>query len=164
MPNSKAAALLALRVALGWLMLVWGADKFANPAHGVAVADRFYFGLLGAPSLMPLLGGLQIALGALVIGGVLRRAAYPALLLVTGITLVGVWRSVLDPWGWYLERTNALFFPSLIIFAGALALHAFRDEDRLVLGRPRGSAPADRFILSSDAVAPRTASRPTAEG
>ena len=159
MPNSKAAALLALRVALGWLMLVWGADKFANPAHGVAVADRFYFGLLGAPSLMPLLGGLLIALGALVIGGVLRRAAYPALLLVAGITLVGVWRSVLDPWGWYLERTNALFFPSLIVFAGALALHAFRDEDRLVLGRSRAGAPADRPGPSSN---PAT-SRSTAE-
>lgn len=143
MPNLKAFALLALRLSLGLLMLVWGADKLADPAHGLAVAEHFYFGLLGAPALMPILGVAQLVLGALVILGVARRQAYPVLLAVTGLTLVGVWRSVLDPWGWFMEGTNALFFPSLIIFAGGLVLLAFRDEDRLVLRlrRPHAAAP-----------------------
>jgi hypothetical protein len=39
-----------------------------------------------------------------------------------------VWRSIVDPWGWYLTGTNALFFPSLIIFAGAVVLLAFRER------------------------------------
>jgi len=137
MRTSQVYTLLALRVSLGLLMVVWGADKLANPAHGIAVADHFYAGLLGAPALMPILGVLQIALGLLVAAGVLRRVAYPALALVTGTTLAGVWRSVLDPWGWWLEGTNALFFPSLIIFAGALVLLAFRDD-----GRPHPTAGA----------------------
>jgi putative oxidoreductase len=32
-----------------------------------------------------------------------------------------------DPWGWYLEGANALFFPSLVIFAGAVVLIGFRE-------------------------------------
>lgn len=114
-------------------MLVWGMDKFANPAHGVLVAEKFYFGL-PAQSLMPVWGVLQLALGTMVVLGLARRIAYPVLVVATGLTMVGVWRSILDPWGWMLEGTNALFFPSLIIFAGALLLIAFRDDDVLVLG------------------------------
>lgn len=91
----------------------------------------------------PLLGIAQLALGALVLAGVARRVTYPVLAVVTGITLLGVWRSIIDPWGWFLEGSNALFFPSLIIFASALVLVAFRDDDRLVLGaRPAGPARA----------------------
>ncbi len=140
MANDKAWSLLVLRVSQGLLMLVWGIDKFADPEHGVAVAERFYFGLFGTATLMPVLGTAQLVLGLLVILGVARRYVYPALLAVTGLTLVGVWRSVVDPWGWYLERTNALFFPSLIIFAAVLVLYAFRDEDRFVIGRARPTA------------------------
>jgi uncharacterized membrane protein YphA (DoxX/SURF4 family) len=135
MPRSQALALLALRVALGLLMLVWGADKLANPAHGAGVAEHFYFGLFGTRALMPGLGVLQLALGACVVVGAARRVVYPALLAVTGLTLVGVWRSVVDPWGWYLDGTNALFFPSLIVFAGALVVSAFRAADALAVDR-----------------------------
>lgn len=148
MTSAKAYTLLFLRCALGLLMLVWGADKLANPSHGMAVADRFYFGLFGARTLMPVLGIAQLALGLLVILGIARRYVYLALAAVTGLTLVGVWRSVLDPWGWYLGQTNALFFPSLIIFAGVLILVAFRDVDSFVLARKRsdslGTADAGR--------------------
>ena len=133
MSSPQALTLLALRASLGLLMVVWGADKLANPAHGMRVAEHFYFGLFGAATLMPVLGALQIALGLAVVAGLLRKLTYPALLAVTGLTLVGVWRSVLDPWGWVLEGTNALFFPSLIVFAGALVVHAFRDGDALAL-------------------------------
>ncbi|MGQ0712157.1 MAG: DoxX family membrane protein [Gemmatimonadaceae bacterium] len=142
MSNAKAYTLLFLRLSLGLLMLVWGADKLVNPSHGVAVAQGFYFGLLGTQALMPVLGIAQLALGLLVMLGLWRRYAYVVLAAVTGITLIGVWRSVLDPWGWYLEGANALFFPSLIIFAGVLVLFAFRDEDGLVLKRRRADSRA----------------------
>ena len=77
----------------------------------------------------------RLSLGLLVVLGLLRRVTCPALLAVTAVTLVGVWQSVVDPWGWHLEGTNALFVPSLIIFAAALVLLAVRDEDHLVLAR-----------------------------
>lgn len=75
----------------------------------------------------------ETALGLLVMLGWERRWTYPLLLLITGVTLVGVWRSVVDPWGWVLEGSNALFYPSAIIFAGSLVLYAFRDTDMLAL-------------------------------
>jgi uncharacterized membrane protein YphA (DoxX/SURF4 family) len=135
MSSFQALTLLALRASLGLLMVVWGADKLANPAHGAGVAQHFYFGLFGTQALMPLLGALQIALGVAVAAGLLRKLAYPSLLAVTGLTLVGVWRSVLDPWGWVLEGTNPLFFPSLIVFAGAVVVYAFRGADALAFDR-----------------------------
>ncbi|MEJ7809443.1 MAG: DoxX family membrane protein [Gemmatimonadaceae bacterium] len=146
----RAASVAALRISLGLLMIVWGLDKLANPAHGLAVAKRFYFGLFASERLLPTLGIVQIALGVLVALGLFRRVSYPLLAAVTGLTMIGVWRSIVDPWGWMFERTNALFFPSLIIFAGVLVVWAFRDDDRWVIdarfvsrsGRRRATTPA----------------------
>ena len=64
----KAWTLLFLRVSLGWLLVIWGADKVINVEHGLA-------------------------------------------------------------------GSNALFYPSLIIFAASLLLIAFRDEDTLVVSK-----------------------------
>ena len=125
---AQARALLALRISLGLLMLVWGADKLVNPAHGMRVAERVYFGLPSPRALMPVFGVAQCALGVLVMLGVRQRVTLTVLAAITGLTLAGVWRSIVDPWGWYLPGTNALFFPSLIIFAGTLVLRAFRTS------------------------------------
>ena len=125
---SQARALLALRISLGLLMLVWGADKLVNPAHGMRVAEHVYFGLPSPRALMPALGIAQCALGVLVMLGFRQRVTLTVLAAITGLTLAGVWRSIVDPWGWYLPGTNALFFPSLIIFAGTLVLRAFRTS------------------------------------
>lgn len=129
----KPASLLLLRVSLGLLMLLWGADKLVNVQHGLQVSEGFYFGLFDSAALLRAFGVFQMLLGLLIVLGALRRLAYPTLLAVTGMTLVGVWRSVVDPWGWYLEGSNVLFFPSLIIFAAALVLAAHRAEDHLSL-------------------------------
>ena len=141
----KATSLLLLRASLGLLMLLWGADKLVNVEHGLQVSKGFYFGLFTSAALLRAFGVLQLLLGVLIVLGALRRVAYPALLVVTGATLVGVWRSIVDPWGWYLEGGNVLFFPSLIIFAAALALFAHRDEDLLSVdgrrARRRSAAP-----------------------
>ena len=131
----KARSLLLARVSLGLLMLIWGVDKLVNVQHGLEVSQYFYLGAFNSAVLLRAFGAAQMALGALIVLGVGRRFAYPALLAITGATLLGVWKSVVDPWGWYLEGANVLFYPSLIIFAASLVLWAFRDEDRLVVGR-----------------------------
>ena len=131
----KATSLLLVRVSLGLLMLIWGVDKLVNVQHGLDVSQHFYFGAFNSATLLQGFGVVQMALGALIVLGLLRRIAYPLLLAITGATLLGVWKSVIDPWGWYLTGANVLFYPSLIIFAASLVLWAFRDEDRLVVGR-----------------------------
>jgi len=126
-------ALLFLRISLGGLMLYWGVDKLINVAHGVTVAQKFYGGLTMATTVMNVFGVVQVALGALIIAGVFRRVTYPALMLVTGTTLIAVWKSIVDPFKLVLEGGTLIFYPSLIIFAAALVLVAFRDLDDAAL-------------------------------
>jgi uncharacterized membrane protein YphA (DoxX/SURF4 family) len=130
-------SLFLLRVTMGALMLVWGIDKLVNVRHGLAVSERFYLGLFNAPDLVQAFGVVQLILGALVVVGLWRRVAYPVLIVVSLTTLLGVWRSIIDPWGWYQEGTNALFFPSVIIAAAGFVMMAWRDEDRLALDARR---------------------------
>lgn len=138
----KQNALLFLRISIGLLLVVWGLDKIVNPDHGMAVSDGFYFGLLSFRPLMPVFGIIEIAVGAAVIAGFMRKYAYPAALLFNGVSMLAVWKHILDPWGWYLGETNVFFFPSLIIFAGTLVLYAFQDQDTKVVGGRRPAAPA----------------------
>jgi uncharacterized membrane protein YphA (DoxX/SURF4 family) len=137
----KIYALLLLRLSLGLLMVLWGLDKLVNVEHGLQVSEGFYFGLFTSARLLNAFGVLQVVLGILIIFGLLRRFAYPMLLVITMVTLIGVWRSILDPWGWYMEGGNVLFYPSLIIFAAALVLFAFQSEDRVSLDAKRVRKP-----------------------
>lgn len=121
-PMMATRARALLRASIGYLLVIWGVDKLVNPAHGLAVSDHFYFGWFSLPLLMPAFGVAQIVLGVLVVAGVWQRYTYPAVAAITGMTLVGVWRSIIDPWGWYLTGANALFYPSLIVFAAVLVL------------------------------------------
>ena len=131
----KTWTLLFLRVSLGWLLVIWGADKVFNVEHGMAVANKFYFGFLAAESALRVAGALQILVGLAVVVGFARRWTYPVQVLLNGASLLAVMQSVIDPWSWVFQGSNALFYPSLIIFAGSLLLIAYRDEDRLVLDR-----------------------------
>jgi hypothetical protein len=92
------------------------------------------------------------------VAGVARRWVYPAVAAITGTTLLGVWRSVVDPWGWYLEGSNVLFYPSAVVFAAVLVLWAWRDEDLLAVGPRRA-----RAREAGAGAAPGAASRPTRE-
>ena len=130
----KTKSLLLLRISLGFFLVVWGLDKLVDVKHGIGVSDWLYFGLFSNQLLMQAFGVAEIAVGLLIVLGVARRFTYPILLAITGVTLLGVWKSIIDPWGWWLEGAEALFYPSIIIFAASLVLWAFQDEDRLVLG------------------------------
>ena len=78
----KRWGLLLLRVTTGWLLVLWGIDKFQNVAHGQAVADTYYFGIGTQAAVQQIFGGVEILLGALVILGLLRRRVYPVMLVV----------------------------------------------------------------------------------
>lgn len=119
-------------------MAYWGIDKLVNVAHGITVAQKFYGGMSVAATVMQAFGVLQVVLGIALVVGVARRVTYPALLLVTGTTLVAVWKSIIDPFKMLFDGGNLIFYPSLIIFASAVVLLAFREADTLALDAPRG--------------------------
>jgi uncharacterized membrane protein YphA (DoxX/SURF4 family) len=117
---------------------MWGLDKLVNVDHGVAVADSFYFGIGTSALFLNVFGVLEALLGVLVVLGLWRRRAYPVMFLILGVTAVAVWRSILDPWGWFIEGANVLFYPSIIIAAGAAMLWGTMDEDHMTLDHRMG--------------------------
>lgn len=129
----KRWGLFLLRLTTGWLLVLWGIDKFQDVAHGQAVAETFYFGIGTQAVVLQIFGAIQILLGALVMLGLQRRRVYPVMLLVLLFTAIGVWKSIIDPWGWFLDGSNVLFYPSAIIAAGALVLWGMIDEDEMAL-------------------------------
>lgn len=135
----KQWSLLLTRITVGWLLVLWGIDKLVNVDHSVRVAETFYFGIASQTLILNIFGVLEILLGAAVVLGFMRRFAYPITALVLGLTAIGVWRSIVDPWGWVLEDTQVLFYPSAIIFAAALVLWGFVDEDSMSLDAKRAA-------------------------
>ena len=129
----KAWSLFLLRVSTGLLLVFWGLDKLANVEHSVRVAERFYLGVGATTWFLNAFGVIETLLGVLVVVGKWRRLTYPAMLAIFTVSGLSVWKSIVDPWGWVFEGTNPLFYPSLIIFAGALVLWAFREQDTMAL-------------------------------
>lgn len=129
----QAGALFFLRASIALLVLIWGLDKLVDPGHAIAVSDRFYFGLLSHPALLPIVGAAQVGVAILGLVGLFRRWVDPVILLINLGSFLSVWQSIVDPWGWVFEGTNALFFPSLIVLAGCILLLAFRDYETLAL-------------------------------
>lgn len=129
----KRWGLLLLRVSTGWLLVMWGADKFANVEHGQRVAESFYLGIGSQAIVQNVFGGLEMLLGLFVVAGFWRKRAYPVAFVVLLITALAVWKSILDPWGWVLEGSQVLFYPSIIILAGAMVLWGTMDQDELTL-------------------------------
>ncbi len=109
----KTLSLVVLGVSVGLLLLYWGIDGIVEVDHAVAVPDGFYLGLY-------------------------RVVAYPLVIAMNTVSMLGVWRSIVDPWGWFLEGTNVPFFPSLTIFAASRLLWAMRHEELLALDRRIG--------------------------
>lgn len=72
-------------------------------------------------------------LGALLVVGLVRRVTWPVAALVNGITLISVWESIVDPWGFVLEGGNLVFYSSAVIFAGVLVGWSAVEEDTLAL-------------------------------
>jgi len=124
-----ATALLALRLSVFLVMLMWTLDKFVNPAHAARVYEHFYWiGGLG-PAALAILGAIELAilLGFLV--GYRKRLTYGAVLLFHAVSTLSSFPQYLAPFD------NLLFFAAWPMLAACTALYSLRDLDtRLTLG------------------------------
>lgn len=128
-------SLLIMRIGTGALLFIWGHVRVVG-GKGEGLADKYYGGMGSEAMLQLAFGWFEIALGVLVMLGLLRKYTLPvqALILVGGA--IPIWRHFLDPFGRYLhEDANILFFPSLTVAGAALALIALRELDTLALDR-----------------------------
>lgn len=131
-------SLLLLRAGTGLLLAIWGLLRVTTPQAGPGLSERYYSSLFSGQALQVAYGAAEVAVGLLVVLGLFRRIAYPALALILIPATLMLWRYLLDPYGLYLlsrEDSQILFFPSITVAAATLALLAFGDEDRLALDR-----------------------------
>jgi putative oxidoreductase len=140
-------SLLLLRIGTGLLLVIWGLLRVTMPAAGPGLADRYYSGLFGGQTLQVAYGAVQVTVGVLVVLGLFRRIAYPALAVILVPAALMLWRYLLDPYGMYLlsrEDSQILFFPSITVAAATLALLAFGADDKFALDRLFGGRRTDQ--------------------
>ncbi len=135
----KRWGLFLLRVSTGWLLVLWGLDKIVNVEHSQRVAETFYLGIGSQALFLNFFGVLETILGALVVIGLWRSKTYPLMFLVVLVSGLSVWKSIIDPWNWFMEGNNVLFYPSLIILAGAMTLWGLSDQDTLTIDAKRAA-------------------------
>lgn len=121
-------ALLALRLGVFIVMIMWTIDKFVNPGHAGAVFAKYYK-IDGLSEMISyLLGSLQLAVVVSFLLGIKKRFTYGILLILHGISTLSTFAMYLDPWG----PRNLLFFAAWPMLAAIYALYLMRDEDTLL--------------------------------
>lgn len=123
-PLSK--SLLALRLGVFIVMLMWTLDKFLNPLHAEKVFSNFY-GIGGASEFFfTVLASLQLIVVLAFMAGAFKRISYTLILLMHTVSTFSSWRQYLEPFD------HLLFFAAWPMLAACLALYWLRDEDVLL--------------------------------
>lgn len=116
-------SLLALRLGIFIVMFVWTLDKFVNPAHSIAIFEKFYSISGLGETLAYTLGALQLLLVIAFVAGFKKRLTYGLIFLLHG-------GSTLSAYAYYMDAfNNLLFFAAWPMWAACFALYLLRDED-----------------------------------
>jgi putative oxidoreductase len=124
-------AQLALRITLGLFLLQWGIEKFVAPQANVFIWSHFY-GLDVSLALGYAFGVAEIAIALCMILGLFRTIVYGAALLLHTITVLVIWRQLIDPWG---DPINHLFTAAVPVLGAFLALFLLRHWDRSLFAK-----------------------------
>ena len=121
--NQLQWSLLSLRVTIFIVMFVWTLDKFVNPAHGMAIFEKFY-GIGGVPEMaVYVMGALQLALVLAFLAGLAKKYTYGLIFILHG-------GSTLSSFPQYLDAFNhLLFFAAWPMWGACFVLFLLRDAD-----------------------------------
>jgi putative oxidoreductase len=137
--DKKAISLLLLRASTGIYLLVFGVDKFTDMEHALAISTNYYGGMLDSETINLAIGFFELAVGALVVLGLMRSYSYIAQLAIYAIGIVPIIGYILDPLAMYLvEDSRITFYPSTTLVVASLILIIFKEFDTLSLDRKRG--------------------------
>jgi len=116
-------SLLALRLGVFVVMLVWTIDKFVNPSHSMKIFEKFY-SVSGMSEIAAyILGGLQLVL-LLAFGlGIKKRITYGVIFLMHGASTLSAFNQYFDAFN------NLLFFAAWPMLAACFTLYMLREED-----------------------------------
>lgn len=117
-------ALLALRLGVFIVMIMWTLEKFVNPEHATGIFAHFY-GVEGlGDAVIFTFAIVELLVVLCFLAGIYKRWTYGAILLLHGAT-------TLISWKYYLGFSNMLFFAAWPMFAACYALYVLRDQDTL---------------------------------
>lgn len=132
-----------LRIGMGVFLAYWGADKLVATDDSVGIFSSFYQLDVGAV-VVQAAGVVEIALGLVLAVGLFRIPAAWIQLVVNGISTLGSWRQILDPWAVLGLRDGGnahLFLASIVIMAASIVLVLNARDDTLTLDRRLGRTP-----------------------
>ena len=116
-------SLLALRLTVFLVLLVWTLDKFVNPGHGIRIFESFY-AIKGVGEMaIYALGSLQIVLILAFVAGVAKRWTYGLVFILHGASTLSSFPQYLDAFN------NLLFFAAWPMWGACFALYLLRDAD-----------------------------------
>ncbi|SFP83323.1 hypothetical protein SAMN05216419_102319 [Nitrosomonas cryotolerans] len=126
-------SLLALRLGVFIVMLMWTLDKFINPSHASKVFEAFYgIGWLNQHSSY-FIGTVEMLLILAFVAGLWRRWTYGGVLLIHAISTFSSYKQYLAPFD------NLLFLAACPMLAACLALYWLRNWDMLFTFPLKGS-------------------------
>jgi hypothetical protein len=111
-----ATALLALRLGVFLVMLMWTLDKFLNVGHASRIFESFYaVGGMGQTAFA-VFGAAELVLILAFVAGYQKRVSYGLVLILHGVSTLSSYRQYLDPFN------NLLFFAAWPMLAACFAL------------------------------------------
>lgn len=120
------AALLALRLTVFLVMLVWTLDKFLAPSHAATVFEHFYFMEGLGTTAMYLVGAVELVIIVGFVLGLAKRFTYGAVLLFHAVSTLASFSMYLNP------AEGRLFYAAWPMLAACFALYLLRDRDTML--------------------------------
>ncbi len=123
--NRISLCLLLMRISVFLVMFVWALDKFINPQHATDVYATFYFMKGLDPSVLYVVGALEMAILVAFLIGFQKKWTYGAVLLFHAVSTLSSFKQYLAPY----DGVNIMFFAAWPMLAAAFALYSLRDMD-----------------------------------
>ena len=120
-------SLLALRLGVFVVMLMWTLDKFINPAHANKVFSKFYGIDWLTLNISNIIGAVELLLILAFVTGLWRRWTYGAVLAIHALSTFVSYKQYMAPFD------NLLFFAAWPMLAACLTLYWLRDWDTLLV-------------------------------
>ncbi|MEX2124939.1 MAG: DoxX family membrane protein [Woeseia sp.] len=118
-------ALLALRLSVFLVMLVWTLDKFFAPGHAASVFENFYFMEGMGNVFFYAIGAVELVIVIGFLLGIARRFTYGAVFLFHAVSTLASFQMYLNP------AEGRLFFAAWPMLAACFALYLLRDRDTM---------------------------------
>ncbi|QLK43801.1 hypothetical protein DR996_00060 [Vibrio owensii] len=118
--------LLALRLSIALVFIMWALDKVLVPEHAIKVFSGFY-GLDISSGFSVALGIAQLVFIGIFVAGLWKNLTYLAILVLHAGSTFSSFAKYLDPFN------NLLFFAAWPMLAACFALYLLRDHDIYVL-------------------------------